>query len=224
MKWLFRWAFRLLILLLVLLVAGILLLDTILRSMAEREIRSATGMEVTIGSLSVGLFSPVITIENFKLYNTAEFGGSPFIDIPELHVEYDRRALFSRKLQCKLVRFNLAEVNVVQNKQGRMNTDTIQAREQKAANANRPANQKGGSGFALTGIQTLNLSLGRVTMLNMNNPSQVKQLNLNIRNQVIPDIKNEQDLELRIFLIIAQNGGLKLYDFFPRNSAAPGGR
>src|SRR4051812_1971403 len=133
MKMLFRWAFRIFILLVVLLVAGILLLDTIARSIAENRIRNKTGMDVKMGSLSLGLLSPVITIENFKLYNTAEFGGSPFVEVPELHVEYDRSALFSRKLHCKLVRFNVAEVNVVQRKDGKTNIQALEETQRKAA-------------------------------------------------------------------------------------------
>ena len=31
--------------------------------------------------------------QNFKLYNPPDFGGTPFLDIPEIHAEYDRAAL-----------------------------------------------------------------------------------------------------------------------------------
>ena len=71
MRRLFKWAFRLVLLLVILLVALVVCMDSIVRALAEREIRSATGMDVKIGSFSIGLVSPVITIENFKLYNTA---------------------------------------------------------------------------------------------------------------------------------------------------------
>src|SRR5260370_3042979 len=104
MRRLFRWAFRLVLLVVILLVALVVFMDSIVRALAEREIRSATGMDVKIGSFSIGLISPVITIENFKLYNTAEFGGSPFVDLPELRVEYDWRALRPPELHCQLVR------------------------------------------------------------------------------------------------------------------------
>src|SRR4051812_15473543 len=103
MKFVVRWLFRLLVLVIVLVVAAVLLLDTIARAVVEARLRRQTGMEVKVGSVSVGLMSPVLTIENLKLYNTAEFGGSPFLDMPELHVEYDRGALWSRRLHCKLV-------------------------------------------------------------------------------------------------------------------------
>lgn len=46
-----------------------------------------------LGRLEIGLLNPKVTIENFVLYNAAEFGGAPMVDLPELHVEYDRPAL-----------------------------------------------------------------------------------------------------------------------------------
>src|SRR5258708_17164575 len=113
MKTLFRWAFRLLILLVVLLVAAVLLMDTIVRAVAENALRRQTGLDVKIGKFEVGLLNPKVTIENLVIYNSAEFGGSPLIDMPELHVEYDRDALFANKLHFKLVRFNLAQLNIV---------------------------------------------------------------------------------------------------------------
>ena len=97
MKTLWRWAFRLLILLIVLVVAGVLLLDPITREIIKYQIRKRTGLEAKIGRLSIGLFSPTITAENVVLYNSAEFGGSPLFEMPELFIEYDRAALRSNQ-------------------------------------------------------------------------------------------------------------------------------
>src|SRR3954466_6450091 len=102
-KFIFRWAFRFLILAIVLVVALLLLKDQILRSVVESQIRKATGMDVKIGALQVGLTRPVFNLENFVLYNTAEFGGGPFLDVPELHLEFYPGATSAREFRCKLV-------------------------------------------------------------------------------------------------------------------------
>src|SRR5579859_5515810 len=172
MRRLFRWAFRLVLLVVIVLIALAVFMDSIVRALAEREIRSATGMDVKIGSFSIGLISPVITIENFKLYNTAEFGGSPFVDLPELRVEYDWRALRSRKLHCKLVRVNLAELNVVQNKDGKTNLQALQERQNSASSS---AGKQPKTQLDFTGIEVLNLSFGRATLLSMNEPKNVRR-------------------------------------------------
>ena len=113
MKWVFKWTFRLVLLFVILMVVLALSLDSIFKALIERQIRAGTGMDAKIGKLSVSWLSPVVRIENFKLYNSAEFGGTPFLDIRELHLEYDRAAITRRTLHVKLLRLDLAELNVV---------------------------------------------------------------------------------------------------------------
>jgi hypothetical protein len=220
MKTLFRWVFRAFIVLLVLTVAGILLLNTMLREVLQREIRTRTGMDARIGSLDFGLLSPVVTLEDFKLYNSAEFGGSPFLDMPELHLEYDTRALRSRKFHFKLVRCNLTEINVVQNKSGKSNLQVL-SDAALPSSAKSGASSSGGGGFNFSGIDTLNLTVGKATLLKMKHPGRRKEVVLNIRNQVIPDIRSEQELALKVFLVLAQTGGGSLLDFVAGDSPPP---
>ena len=118
LKFVGRWLFRLTIVAIVLVVALLLLKDTIFKSVAEYSIRSQSGLDVRIGKLEVGLLSPTVTVENFRLYNPPEFGGGVFLDIPEVHVEYDAAAMQNQKLKFKLIRFNLAELNLVESKTG----------------------------------------------------------------------------------------------------------
>ncbi len=146
--------------------------------------------------------------------------------MPELHVEYDRNALFSRKVRCKLVRFNLAELNLVQNKKGVSNvqllakpgpsappaatTATTATTSTNTSNARIAADRS----FRFAGIDVMNVTLGRVTMMSMSDPGHPKELRMGIRNQVVPDIKNEQDLEVKIALLLAPRGGFEVFQFF----------
>ncbi|MGZ4974860.1 MAG: DUF748 domain-containing protein [Limisphaerales bacterium] len=195
---LFRWALYLFIIFVVLVVAAILLLDTIAREIAQNRIRAETGMGVKIGKLSIGLLSPTVTIENFKMYNTAEFGGSQCLDIPELHVEYDVQAARAGKLHLRLVRFNMAEVDVLQDKKGHTNFDQLQKRNA-AVLSGKPATSKPGTStlrapFEFTGIDTLNLTLQKVHFATVETPRQERDVNFGITNQIFHNIKNEGDL------------------------------
>src|SRR3974390_3556865 len=87
-------------------VVFLLSLDTILRTVVENRIRTQTGMQAEIGKFHLGLLEPVVTIKDFKLHNPPEFGGTPFLNIPEIHVEYDRDALLKNQIHLTLVRFN----------------------------------------------------------------------------------------------------------------------
>src|SRR5271170_7433695 len=127
MKWIFKWVFRLFVLAVVLAMVLLLSLNSILRVLVEHQIRAQTGMDAEIGRFSIGLAEPTVTIQNLKLYNPPSFGGTPFLDIPEIHVEYDRAALAQHKIHVTLLRFNLGELDIVKNEAGQTNIFSIAA-------------------------------------------------------------------------------------------------
>src|SRR5215831_17756909 len=97
-RWVIKWALRLALAVVALVVVLLLCRNAILRTVIENRIRAQTGMEVRIGKYSSDLFSPVVTVEDLKIYNTAEFGGAPFVSIREVHFELDPQALALHKL------------------------------------------------------------------------------------------------------------------------------
>jgi hypothetical protein len=215
MKTLWRWAFRLFILLLVLLVAAILLMDTIAREIIKYQIRDRTGLEAKIGKLSIGLFNPTITAENVVLYNSAEFGGSPFIEMPELFIEYDRAALRSNKLHCKLIRLNLARFDVIEDKNGRLNLDAMSKHKSTSGGLNISTN-KTTNGWQFLGIDTLNFTLaGQAHFSSFKLPGKNSLLNVDMREQVLNQVKAWSDLNGVYASILLRNG------IFPGGSSVP---
>ena len=121
----FKWLFRLFLLAVVLVVILLLSCNSILRLYLEHQIRAQTGMDAEIGKFSLGLTEPTMTIQNFKLYNPPDFGGTPFLDIPEIHAEYDLPALAKHQFHVTLLRFNLGELDIVKNEAGQTNIFSI---------------------------------------------------------------------------------------------------
>lgn len=199
MKWLFKWVLRLAILLVVVIVGLLLSLDSILKALVERQIRAGTGMDVKIGKLSVGLLSPAVTMENLKLYNPAKFGGAPFLDIRELHVEYDRAALTRRTLHVKLMRLNLVELNVVNSDAGHTNLASLQPVP--------PPRAPGADEWIFTGVDVLNLTVGTVRFIDLKNPRRNQQFNPNLQNQVFRNVKTTADLYGILVMIWLRSGG-----------------
>ena len=119
MKFIFKWLLRLFIVAVVLLVVFFLSFDSIMRVVIEHKIRAQTGMEAKIGKFHLGLLEPVVEIKDLRLYNSAEFGGAPFLNIPEIHVEYDKPALKKGEIHITLLRFNLGELDIVKNRPAR---------------------------------------------------------------------------------------------------------
>jgi uncharacterized protein involved in outer membrane biogenesis len=208
-KWLFKWAFRLIALVILAVVLLLIFKDTIFRMIAEHQIRAQTGMDVKIGRFSSGILSPVVTIENLKLYNTPEFGGTDFLIIPELHIELDADALAQQKLHIKLIRFNLAELDVVRNKAGETNIVSMLSKMPKGKLAPHGVSV-GAKKLDFEGIDVLNLSLGRMRFIDLQNRNNDRDVPVNIDNQVFNNVKTEGDVYGMMFLIWLRSGGASL--------------
>jgi uncharacterized protein involved in outer membrane biogenesis len=219
MKWIFKWLVRLFILAVVLVVVFFLSLDTIVRLVMENRIRAQTGMDAEIGKFSIGLATPTITIKDFKLFNPPSFGGTLFLDIPEIHVEYDRSALARRELHFTLLRFNLGELDIVKNEAGQTNIFSIAA----APSAKNPGGGPGGksfireTGYVFTGIDVLNVSVGTAKYIDLKDQKNNREQTIGIENSVIKNVKAPTDLA-GLAVLLALRGG----DFFGPLVAAPG--
>src|SRR6059036_2608441 len=98
MKRLFKWGVRLAVVLVFVLAILVLFRNSIGKAALERQIRNETGLDVTIGRITIGLSSPTVTIQNLTLMNTSNFDGSRFLDVPDVRVEYDPAGFLSGKI------------------------------------------------------------------------------------------------------------------------------
>jgi hypothetical protein len=203
-KFVFRWAFRLLILAIVLVVGLLLLKDTIAKSVAEQRIRNQTGFDVKIGRLEIGLLSSRLTMENFTLYNPAEFGGSPFLKIPDLHIEYSPNDFASNGLRLKLLRVDLQELNIVENMNGRTNIVDLLARV--SPDTLSPANGKTNQDVHFNGIDMLNLSVGTVRFVDLRRPQRNQEIKLGLKNEIVQNVRSEQDMAGILFKVLLRAG------------------
>lgn len=199
MKFVFKWALRLLLLLVVAVVALFLARNAIFRALAERRIRAATGMETHLGRFEVGLTAPVIHVENLRLYNPPEFGGSLYLDLPELHVEYDPAALARGKLKFKLVRFEFAELNVVRNAAGKLNV-------KRPPRDGKPGGAGTKSAAQFAGIGKLQLTLGKVRYTDMKTPAKNRLVDLGVRDEVFNNVKSQEELSAVMWLLLLRHG------------------
>jgi uncharacterized protein involved in outer membrane biogenesis len=210
MKWIFKWLLRLFLLAVVLVVILLLSFNSILRLYLEHRIYTQTGMDAEIGKFSLGLTKPTITIRNFKLYNPPDFGGTPFLDIPEIHVEYDPLALKQHQFHVTLMRFNLGELDIVKNEAGKTNLFSIAGSlsvKNSGARSQREFTQK--TGLEFTGIDVLNVSVGTLKFIDLKDQRQNRERKIGIEDWVLKDVRSPPDLAgLAVFV------GLRSDDFF----------
>ena len=209
-KFIFKWAFRLILLAVVLVVVFFLSLDTILRVVMENRIRAQTGMDAEIGKFHLGLTEPVVTIKNLKLYNSPEFGGTPFLDIPEIHIEYDRLALAKHEIHLTLMRFNLGELDIVKNEAGQTNIFSLGVTlPDKKSSGVAAAEFKKQTGFEFKSIDVLNVSVGTAKYIDLKDQRNNRTQKIGIENLPLRNVKSAADLAGLGVLV-----GLRSGDFF----------
>jgi uncharacterized protein involved in outer membrane biogenesis len=210
MKWLFKWLFRLFLLAVVLVVILLLSFNSILRLYLEHQIRARTGMDAEIGKLSLGFTEPKMTIQNFKLYNPPDFGGTPFLNIPEIHVEYDPLALRKHQFHVTLLRFNLGELDIVKNEAGKTNLFSLAGSlsvKNTGARSKEEFTRK--TGLEFTGIDVLNVSIGTARFIDLKDQRRNHEQKIGIENCVIKNVQSPTDLAGLAVLIVLRGG-----DFF----------
>jgi len=212
MKFIFKWMFRLFLLAVVLVIVLLLSLNSILRVYMEHQIRAQTGIDAEIGRFSLGLTEPTVTIQNLKLYNPPDFGGTPFLDIPEIHVEYDRDALARREIHLTLLRFDLGELDIVKNQAGQTNIFTLGLPlplPEKKSGSPAAVNFKKETGFAFKGIDVLNVSVGTAKFIDLQDQRENRTQKIGIQDCIIKNVKSREDLA-GLAVLVALRGG----DFF----------
>lgn len=197
MRTFFRWAFRIVVtlifLFIVLAVVGVLLKDVIAKSLAERNLRDSTGMDAKIEKFEVGLATPTINLEGLKLYNTADFGGGTFLEMPELRIEYIPDDFRGGKLRFKTVRLHISEVNVVKNRQGKTNIEILQKEAAKKSSGQK--NRTDVPGIDFGGIETLYLTIGKIRLTDEANPRNNEVIEVGLKEEVGRNLKSEAEIE-----------------------------
>ncbi len=194
---LIKWVLIVTLIIVAVTVGLFLLRDKIAKTAMEQQIREQTGMDVKIGKLSTKLLSPIASIQNLTLYNTAEFGGTQFLNIREMQIEFDREALVHREIHFKLLKLHIAELSVVKNDLGQTNIVAMVA-------AAKLKSTKGMVHFK--GIEVANFSISKISYLDLKNQKNNRQLIVNLQNQVFRNLNTPGDFYSAFVLIWHSKG------------------
>ena len=193
-RWIFRTVIALILLLIVLAVAVVLLKDVIAKSLAEKNLRDNTGMDAKIEKMEVGLVTPTVNLEGLKLYNTADFGGGTFLEMPELRIEYIPGEVRDGKLHLKTVRLNLAMVHIVKGKDGKTNLEMLQQQTKNKSAAPTDKSKSGKPAVEFGGIDTLYLTVGKLKITDLGHPENNQEINMGLKDEVGRNLQTEAEL------------------------------
>jgi uncharacterized protein involved in outer membrane biogenesis len=182
------------------LVAFTIVRDSIIKSVIASVATNITGAPVHVGGFSLGVIKQSVKITNFRMYNPKGFPQEILVDIPKLEVSLNLAALAKGKIHLKVLDFELKELALTKNKEGKLNVDSLKVanagEKPKEEKAKKPAKQ-----IAIQ-IDLVNFNIGRVinTDYSMGEPPVVKVYDINIK-KTYKDITSAQQL---IALIISE--------------------
>jgi len=231
LRWIIRVAITLIFICVLLVVALVLLKDVLAKSLTERNLRDATGMDAHIASMEVGLATPTMNMEGLKIYNPAGFGGGVMLDLPEMRVEYDANAAGNGKIRLKTLRMHLAELHLVKDKNGVSNLDLLDKHTKKKRDGHKDKDVSLGDNF--DGIETLYLTIDKLRITDLTNPRNNQIINVGMKDVVMQNMKTTEDIQGRFLWallpvlatndVVRENLAPSLGDFFkaPKKAKRP---
>ena len=199
MKKALRWVGGGLLLLLLLGVVVWLLKDSILKSVTERRLKEEMGLTIKIGRFKTDLTGLSVKLKDLRVLNPLGFGSAAFVEIPEAFCVLQLRQAKTNQIHFKELKVHLAELNLIKNKQGLLNVESVKESIAQAL----ARRKKSLFNFGFGGIDRLELTLGKVNYTDQQQPENTTQIDLGVQNEVATNLQTEEQLSawLNAFLI-----------------------
>jgi hypothetical protein len=126
--------------------------NMIARIAVSSGIKALTGVGVDIKTVDIGLFKPYLHVAGVVVKNPAGYDDPVMADIPELYIAYDLPAFMKNNVHLPELRFNMKELVIIRDKNGKVNINSLTAVMPKE-NGKAPAPIK---------IDVMELTIGRV--------------------------------------------------------------
>jgi uncharacterized protein involved in outer membrane biogenesis len=189
---------KLLGVILVALIALSVLKNVLIQAAITGSISRAAHVPVQISSTDFSLMKSSIRIKGLRVMNPSGYPDKLMIDAPLVLIDMDPRALFHGQAHFEEVRIDLREVQVVKNKDGKVNVEaakpTEKEKEKQKQSQQAAAQPKttGAKGPKLK-IDKLVLSIGKVTYKDYSGGGPkpaVQDFEINIKDRVYTNIDN----------------------------------
>lgn len=183
---------RFLLVVLFFIVLFVLSFNFILQSAVTFAAVQLTGSAVKIGAFKLNLFRQEVSIKDFVLYNPPGFSNTPLVDIPEITVAVKSQALLHGSLHLPLVVLNLREVNLIKNKEGKLNVDSLKF----VQNPKEKQKEKSDQELMPFKIDRMNLTIGKVVYRDDSGGGEpkVKTYDIGMKNKEFKNVTSPQQL------------------------------
>jgi uncharacterized membrane protein len=192
------------------LAVAVLLKDSVIKGILEKAIADTVGAKVEIATFSLALTKQFVQIGGLKIYNPEGFPDAVLLDIPKIKIYYDLASLLKEKLRLlrlKKVDFELRELALTRDREGRLNVDYLKVMQKaKASGA-----QKGAQPDFLIPmhIDLILLNIDRVLMKDYSAWTEPAIHEYSIRmSKVIKDVTDLQQLIMKVILETMASAGI----------------
>jgi len=190
MKRTLRWVLRGLLVLCALMLAAWLFKDSLFRTLTERRLREETGLTINIGQLKVNLISASVVLKEITSLNPPGFGDTKWLHVREASGALDVQQARTNRLHFNDLKFHLTELTVIRKPDGLFNLEAV--KQSILAHAFRNGSKRK-LNFSFGGIDKLELSLERVRYIDEQQPANSLQLDLDIQNEVVTNLRTEEE-------------------------------
>ena len=201
---------KILIAVVVILVVLGFLKDLIIKSSVEAGARFATGADVKIGGLSLGIITQSVRITHFKMFNPPGFPQDQImISLPEVAVQSDILAFLKGTLHVPYLRLDLEEVRVIKNKDGKLNVNSLKFAQQPAGQPKQEA-QPAKKEMKMR-LDLVSLNIGKVVMEDYTGGGpqpKVTEYNINLKDKEFKNITSPAQLGSAVMLAALTPVGL----------------
>jgi AsmA protein len=137
------------------------------RPKLESELTSALGRQVSVGNLSLSLFSGSVSADNISIADDPKFSKSAFVQAKELKVGVEMIPLiFSKALHVTEITLNQPEISLVKSEDGtKWNFSSLGGQNTSAAQPAAKPTASSTSGNPDVSVAKLNVKDGRLTVL-----------------------------------------------------------
>jgi AsmA protein len=172
------------------------------RPKIQDELSSALGRRVTLGHISLSLFTGSLVAENISIADDPSFSSAPFLEARELHIGVELGALiFQHSLRITTLTVDSPSIQLIHSANGTWNFSSL------GSNGGQPASQQTGGPPSLT-VNELKIENGSATLssvLAAGNPFKCTDVNLTVEN-----LSFTQSFPFELALKVAGDGSLSL--------------
>ncbi len=176
---------RLFIMLIILLAIIVLARNVIVKHSIHFGSKQATGLEMNVDSVDMGLTASAAGIKGFTIENPKGFPDGTIISVPEVYIDYDHTQILGDTIHLQEVRLDIDTVNVIKNSKGQINVmEAMNALNEHfksglpSSGDEQPGEKKPSKALQ---IDRLKLKIGKVRVTDQTvNPPTVKDITINL--------------------------------------------